>query len=89
MDTCSDKPSFAFGLLSHCDCVFCLECIRNWRTEGVAVAKLNSQVRSSSYVCVVVIAVVVGVAVAANFVFLFLWPRLTPCLPFRIRVLLH
>jgi hypothetical protein len=32
------------GLLSHCPCVFCLECIRSWRKEGVEIAK-SSQVR--------------------------------------------
>lgn len=32
------------GLMSHCTCVFCLECIRSWRKEGVEIAK-SSQVR--------------------------------------------
>lgn len=34
-----------YGLLSHCDCVFCLSCIRGWRKDGIAVARSNSQVR--------------------------------------------
>jgi hypothetical protein len=34
-----------FGLLSHCECRFCLECIREWRKEGLVVAKKADQVR--------------------------------------------
>lgn len=34
-----------YGLLSHCDCVFCLKCIRDWRKEGIEVVKENQQVR--------------------------------------------
>jgi hypothetical protein len=34
-----------FGLLSHCECKFCLECIREWRKEGLVVAKKADQVR--------------------------------------------
>lgn len=32
------------GMLSHCSCVFCLNCIRAWRQEGLAIAK-SEQVR--------------------------------------------
>ena len=32
-----DEPSDAlWGVLSHCNCVFCLGCIREWRADGVA-----------------------------------------------------
>jgi len=27
------------GILSHCDCIFCLKCIREWRKEGTAISK--------------------------------------------------
>jgi E3 ubiquitin-protein ligase makorin len=34
-----------YGLLNGCDCKFCLDCIRNWRREGINVARENEQVR--------------------------------------------
>ena len=34
-----------YGILSHCDCKFCIECIRGWRKEGLTVAKKADQVR--------------------------------------------
>jgi hypothetical protein len=34
-----------YGLLNNCSCVFCLECIRGWRSEGLAIVHENSQVR--------------------------------------------
>lgn len=43
---CMSLPSDnMFGVLSNCDCVFCLTCIREWRREGIDVAKKASQVR--------------------------------------------
>eukprot|EP01038_Epipyxis_sp_PR26KG_P016843 gene16843-23070_t len=33
-----------FGMLNNCDCKFCLECIRNWRKDGLSIAKAE-QVR--------------------------------------------
>ena len=46
---CMENPtvskSKSFGILSNCDCVFCLDCIRNWRKDGLAVAKKTEQVR--------------------------------------------
>eukprot|EP00981_Chlorochromonas_danica_P001834 scaffold386_cov174-Ochromonas_danica.AAC.8 len=43
---CIEPPRTAmYGLLSHCDCKFCLDCIRGWRKEGVVVAKENERVR--------------------------------------------
>jgi hypothetical protein len=41
---CMENPR-VFGILSNCDCVFCLDCIRNWRNDGVQVAKEATQVR--------------------------------------------
>eukprot|EP00597_Dinobryon_sp_UTEXLB2267_P012377 CAMPEP_0170113074 /NCGR_PEP_ID=MMETSP0020_2-20130122/9617_1 /TAXON_ID=98059 /ORGANISM="Dinobryon sp., Strain UTEXLB2267" /LENGTH=154 /DNA_ID=CAMNT_0010339251 /DNA_START=687 /DNA_END=1151 /DNA_ORIENTATION=+ len=41
---CISVPK-VFGILSNCDCVFCLECIRDWRKEGLNVAKSSEQVR--------------------------------------------
>lgn len=38
-------PTALYGLMSHCDCKFCLECIRGWRKEGLTVAKKSDQVR--------------------------------------------
>ena len=32
------------GMLSHCSCIFCMDCIRSWRKDGVEIAK-SSQVR--------------------------------------------
>jgi len=46
---CISVPK-VFGILSNCDCVFCLECIRDWRKEGLTVAKTSEQVR---YACTV------------------------------------
>eukprot|EP01035_Chromulina_nebulosa_P041099 gene41099-55567_t len=44
---CMENPmvtkSKSFGILSNCDCVFCLDCIRNWRRDGLAVAKKTEQ----------------------------------------------
>lgn len=34
-----------YGLLSHCNCKFCLECIRGWRKEGINVSHSSEQVR--------------------------------------------
>lgn len=34
-----------YGLLSHCECVFCIDCIRNWRKEGIDVTYDQQQVR--------------------------------------------
>lgn len=34
-----------YGILSHCNCKFCLTCIRSWRSEGVTVTNDNEQVR--------------------------------------------
>lgn len=34
-----------YGLMSHCTCVFCLKCIRNWRSDGITVAHKSEQVR--------------------------------------------
>ena len=46
---CMENPmvtkSKSFGILSNCDCVFCLDCIRNWRKDGLTVAKKTEQVR--------------------------------------------
>jgi hypothetical protein len=43
---CIEAPiGSLYGLMSHCECKFCLDCIREWRKEGVAVAKTNDQVR--------------------------------------------
>lgn len=43
---CIDAPiGTLYGILSHCDCKFCLHCIREWRKEGVYVAKEAEQVR--------------------------------------------
>lgn len=43
---CIEAPaSTLYGLLSHCDCKFCLVCIRNWRKEGLTIAKKADQVR--------------------------------------------
>ena len=39
------SPTALYGLLSHCDCKFCLECIRGWRKEGLSIAKKADQVR--------------------------------------------
>ena len=33
-----------WGLLSHCSCVFCLQCIRGWRKDGLSISK-RDQVR--------------------------------------------
>lgn len=38
-------PTAMYGLLSHCDCKFCLDCIRGWRKDGISVAKDNEAVR--------------------------------------------
>lgn len=43
---CIEPPASAlYGLLSHCDCKFCLECIRGWRKDGIEVAKNSERVR--------------------------------------------
>ena len=43
---CIAQPSNGlYGLLSHCDCAFCLKCIREWRKSGLSVAKDREQVR--------------------------------------------
>lgn len=43
---CIEPPKGSlYGLLSHCNCKFCLTCIRSWRNEGVSVTKDNKQVR--------------------------------------------
>lgn len=43
---CIEAPKTSlYGILSHCDCKFCLECIRNWRKEGLTIAKKADQVR--------------------------------------------
>jgi len=34
-----------YGMMSHCPCVFCLRCIREWRSEGITVAHKSDQVR--------------------------------------------
>lgn len=34
-----------FGIMSHCNCIFCLVCIREWRVEGLKVASKSEQVR--------------------------------------------
>jgi hypothetical protein len=34
-----------YGIMSHCNCVFCLGCIRGWRVEGFKVASKSDQVR--------------------------------------------
>ena len=34
-----------YGIMSHCNCVFCLGCIREWRVEGVKIASKAEQVR--------------------------------------------
>lgn len=34
-----------FGIMSHCSCIFCLVCIREWRVEGLKVAAKSEQVR--------------------------------------------
>lgn len=34
-----------FGVLSHCECVFCLSCVREWRKDGTAVTNSSKQVR--------------------------------------------
>ena len=34
-----------FGIMSHCSCIFCLVCIREWRVEGLKVASKSEQVR--------------------------------------------
>lgn len=30
------------GMLSHCSCIFCLECIRSWRQEGLSIARSDT-----------------------------------------------
>ena len=48
---CMENPSnTSFGLLSNCDCIFCLECIRNWRKDGISIAKKSEQVRLVLYI---------------------------------------
>lgn len=43
---CIEAPKGSlYGVLSHCNCKFCLTCIREWRTDGVAVTKDQKQVR--------------------------------------------
>jgi hypothetical protein len=55
-----------YGLMSHCNCVFCLKCIRNWRNEGLTVTHKSEQVRmcplcrTDSHFVVPSIRVVVG-----------------------------
>jgi hypothetical protein len=39
------SSSSLFGVLSNCDCKFCLPCIREWRKEGVNVSHDTEQVR--------------------------------------------
>ncbi len=34
-----------YGILNNCDCKFCLSCIREWRKDGLRVAKDPLQVR--------------------------------------------
>ena len=36
------------GMMSHCNCLFCLNCIRNWRKDGLEISG-PSQVRSVSF----------------------------------------
>lgn len=38
-------PGAVYGLLSHCNCKFCLTCIRGWRKEGIQVSRDSEQVR--------------------------------------------
>jgi hypothetical protein len=48
---CMGSPeNGTYGLLNNCNCVFCLDCIRGWRSEGLAIVHENSQVRYA--VCV-------------------------------------
>lgn len=43
---CIEAPKGSlYGILSHCNCKFCLSCIRGWRTDGISVTKDNKQVR--------------------------------------------
>ena len=34
-----------YGMMSHCACVFCLKCIREWRNDGIEVTHSSNQVR--------------------------------------------
>jgi hypothetical protein len=38
-------PGSVYGLMSHCNCKFCLTCIREWRKDGIQVARDSQQVR--------------------------------------------
>ena len=46
---CISKPdkfkNELYGIMSHCNCVFCLHCIREWRNEGIKVSYKSDQVR--------------------------------------------
>ena len=44
---CMGKPGRGemYGVMSNCSCVFCLECIKAWRAEGMEVALKAEQVR--------------------------------------------
>jgi len=39
------EPGAVYGLLSHCNCKFCLNCIRGWRKDGIQVSRDSEQVR--------------------------------------------
>jgi hypothetical protein len=39
------EPNALYGIMSHCNCKFCLTCIKNWRMEGIKVTHDNEQVR--------------------------------------------
>ena len=34
-----------YGMMSHCACVFCLKCIREWRNDGIVVTQSSNKVR--------------------------------------------
>ena len=34
-----------YGILNNCNCIFCLECVREWRRDGKSVTKSTEQVR--------------------------------------------
>lgn len=38
-------PGAVYGLMSHCNCKFCVNCIRGWRKEGIQVSQDSEQVR--------------------------------------------
>jgi len=43
---CYGRPTDGvYGILSHCDCIFCLSCIRQWRTQHGKEIASSGQVR--------------------------------------------